>query len=71
MIVVLKGDEESLEVKVTSASTGLTYKNLYCGMCNSEKLADLKSWVWNFDCSGVPNINRQKLSGSGIRDIAQ
>lgn len=30
--------------------SGLTYKNIYCGICNKENITDLVSWVWNFDC---------------------
>lgn len=38
------------ELKVTSGVSGLTYKNIYCGICNKENITDLVSWVWNFDC---------------------
>jgi len=45
-------------LKVTSRHTKLTYRNIYCGMCNGETLDDLVSWTWNFDCSEAVYENR-------------
>lgn len=42
-----------MELKATSKVSGLTYKNVYCGMCNGEKLEDLDVWLWNFDCTDL------------------
>ena len=40
------------ELLVTSNRSSLTYKNLYCGLCNGEQFDTLMSWSWNFDCIG-------------------
>lgn len=61
--------EGALEPLVTSNLTGLTYKNLYCGLCNYESSEKLEAWSWNFDCKlHFPTVN---ASGTTLIDKAR
>ena len=68
-LLILSTDAE-LEPLVTSNTSGLTYKNLYCGLCNNESTDSLDAWSWNFDC--FPNVNAVlNISGSSLIDNAK
>lgn len=61
---------------MTSKVTGLTYKNMYCGICNKENINDLISWVWNLDCKGIVQTNLKDTDQSegkeyNLLDIAR
>jgi len=52
-----------LELLFTSNTSKLTYKNIYCGLCNGESFDDLKGWAWNFDCiDNIPSELPSSLS---------
>ncbi|XP_067943975.1 uncharacterized protein [Watersipora subatra] len=39
-----------LDLLVTSNVTFLTYKNIYCGLCNGERFEQLMPWSISYDC---------------------